>query len=576
MNTTITLEVNNKQIKARKGATILTTLRENGISVPTLCHMPELDASGACRMCVVEVEGKEFLIPSCTHPVEENMKIQTHSPRVIQARKTLTELLLANHPDDCLYCPRNGNCELQQLSAELNITDRRFPGNKAKSKLDQSCTALVRDPGKCILCGRCVRTCEEIVGNATFDFLRRGDKTSIGTCFNKPLNLSNCILCGQCLLACPTAALREKDHVQVVMDAVHNPDIHTVIQIDPSVLITLAEEFGGKAGKVINGALSGVLHKLGFDKVFDTGMGHDLMIKETAKELALRLEDGKDLPLIMGNCPAWVKYAEQNLGEIFPLFSKLKSPQQLLGNLIKNHYAPLAGIAPTSIFTISVMPCPARKYEAQREEMMPGDFPEVDAVLTARELARLIRLNGLDVRQTEPEPIDSPYDRRSGAGSLPAALGGSAEAVLRTFAHLKNLGENFPMKVNKLRGPKLRKEFHIEIDGKEIGVAVAGGLHAARQLIAEIRKGRKDIHLVEVMVCPGGCINGGGQPFYKEEDTMSSRLKALHEMEEKEPVRLPDKNIILKELYEEYLNDELVNNGFKSFHHELKKRTVLL
>jgi len=572
----VSLEVNNKQIKARRGDTLLKALRENGISVPTLCHMPELDASGACRMCVVEVEGREFLIPSCAHPVQDGMKVQTHSPRVIQARKTLTELLLANHPDDCLFCPRNGNCELQQLSAELNITDRRFPGNKAKSKLDQSCSAMVRDPGKCILCGRCVRSCEEIVGNATFDFLKRGDKTSIGTCFNKPLNLSSCLLCGQCLLVCPTASLREKDHVQVVMEAVHNPELHTVIQIDPSVLITLAEEFGGKAGKDISGALTGVLHKLGFNKVFDTGLAHDLLIKETAKELAQRIEEGKNLPLIMGNCPSWVKYAEQNLEELFPLFSKLKSPQQLLGNLIKNHYAPKAGISPANIFTISVMPCPARKYEAQREEMMPGDYPEVDAVLTTRELARLIRLNGLDLRQSEAEPIDTPYDRRSSAGSLQAALGGSAEAVLRTLAHMKDQAELFPVKVNKLRGPKTRKEFHFEIDGKQVGVAVAGGLHAARQLIAEIRKGRQDIHLVEVMICPGGCINGGGQPFHKEEDTMPTRLKALHEMDEKEPIRYPDKNIMLKNIYEDFLQDGFSTTGPNSFHHELKKRTVLL
>ncbi|MEI6576888.1 MAG: [Fe-Fe] hydrogenase large subunit C-terminal domain-containing protein [Bacteroidota bacterium] len=572
----VNLEVNNKQIKARRGDTILSALLENGIHVPTLCHLPELEASGACRMCVVEVEGKEFLIPSCAHPVEENMKILTHSPRVIRARKTLTELLLANHPDDCLFCPRNENCELQQLSASLNINERRFPGSKGRSKLDQSCVSMVRDPGKCILCGRCVRSCEEIVGNATFDFLRRGDKTSVGTCFNKPLNLSNCVFCGQCLLVCPTAALREKDNVQYVMEALHNPELHTVIQVDPGVLITLCEEFGSKAGKTMNGALTHVLHKLGFDKVFDTGLGNDLFIKEIMFELADRIEKGTSLPLIMGNCPGWVKFAEQNFSDIFSLFSKLKSPQQLLGNLIKRHYSETAEISPEHIFSVSVTTCPAKKYEAQREEMLEGAFPEVDAVLTSRELARLIRLNGLDLRQGGHEHMDAPYDRRSSAASLMCASGGTAEAVLRTYANYHKQADSFPGKITKLRGSKDRKEFKIEINNIEIGVAVANGLKAARQMIGEIQKGRTDLHLIEVMVCPGGCINGGGQPFYHDPETLALRVRALHESDEKDPINIPDKNIMLNRIYETYLLKDDQNTEYSNLYHDMKTRTVLL
>jgi NADH-quinone oxidoreductase subunit G/NADP-reducing hydrogenase subunit HndD len=572
---TVILEVNNKQIRARRGDTILQALRENGISVPTLCHIPGLDATGSCRMCVVEVEGREFLLPSCAHPVEENMKIQTHSPRVIRARKTLTELLLANHPDDCLFCPANGQCELQDLSSEMNITDRRFPGKKEGSRLDQSCAGIVRDPGKCIRCGRCVRVCEESVGNATLDFIRRGQHTAIGTCFNKPLNLSSCVVCGQCLMVCPTAALRETDNVQLVMEALHKPELHRIIQVDPGVMLTLMEEFGVKAGKSANGALTAVLHKLGFDAVFDMGTGNDLYIKEITREFSERIEKNENLPLITGNCPAWVKYAEQNLPESFSLFSGLKSPQQLTGNLFKNVYARQKSIDPETVFCISVSTCPARKYEAQREEMLPGAFAEVDTVLTTRELARLIRLNGLDLRMAGQERMDEPFDRRSGSASLMTTAGGTAESILRNYAEFCHDEDAVPQKVSKLRGTKARKEIKIKIGGREIGVVAVSNLHAARQLFSEIQRGRDDIHLIEVMVCPGGCINGGGQPFSAEPDTLQARLKAVHELDEKDPVSIPAKNICITNIYEDLGDTNSKEQVISGLYHEMKKRNVL-
>lgn len=571
-----TIEVNSKQIRVRKGETILSALRGNGIDVPTLCHMPDLDATGACRMCVVEVEGKQGLVTSCSQPVEEWMKVYTHSPRVIQARKTLVELLLANHPDDCLYCPRNGKCELQHLAGELNVRERRFPNRKTLARLDQSSVALTRDPAKCILCSRCVRTCKEIVGVSTLDFVRRGEQISIGTTFEKPVNLSNCITCGQCILACPTASLREKDQFAEVQNTLHQPEIYPIVQYSPVVSVSLAEEFGLKAGKDIQGILNSVLRKIGFKKVFDVSYASDILVVELAAELKKRLKTGENLPLISSCCPGWVKYAEQYLPDHLDLLAPIKSPQQIAGRMIKTLIADNYGIKADKMHITSIMPCTAKKFEAAREEMNINGLSEVDTVLTTRELVRLIRLNGIDISQLEEEMADNPLSTRSSAGKMLSISGGLTEALIRTLHFNYTLQDMIGYKINKLRSGKEKKEVTLEFEGTELTFVAVSTMKQVRQLVDDARSGKKKIDFIEVRACPGGCIKGGGQPFPANDDIVQARIKAIYDIDEKDSIKSSHKNPGVIELYNKKLDDPGSEKSQQLFKTHYSKRSVLL
>ena len=547
------IEVNGKVIKAKRGDTLLMALERNGIRVPTLCHIKDLLPSGACRMCVVEVEGRQGLIPACSHPVEEWMRVRTHSPRVIKARKTNTELLLSNHPDDCLYCERNGNCELQKLAEDLNVRERRFYGKKNKYKTDPSSASLVRDPAKCILCGRCIRVCEEIQKITTLDFIGRGNQMQVGPAFNKGMNLSSCINCGQCVMVCPTGALAEKQYPAKLQDALHNPAIKTVIQCSPALSVTLAEEFGLRAGKDIEGIMNSALRKLGFDYVFDTSFAADLLIVEQSSEFLTRLTEGTSLPMFSSCCPAWVKYAEQTHPDLLGNLSVCKSQQQMLGALIKNHFASYAGIDSENIYSVSAMPCIARKFESQRETMTHKGIADVDIVLTTRELARLIRLNGIDIEQVEAELSDQPYQSRSSAGKMLAVSGGLTESVIRTLHFLITGKETTQLKVQELRSGKGRKEYFIKIGDHKLGFAIVNGIGNVEPLIAEIKNGRTDIQYIEVMACEGGCVGGGGQPIHPANDNIKARAKSIYELDEKEAVRFAHQNASLQAVYETFL-----------------------
>src|SRR5512133_250869 len=379
-----TIHVNNKKIKAEKGETILSALNRNGIIIPTLCRMKDFSPTGACRMCVVEVEGRDRLVTACSQPVEEWMKIRTHSPRVITARKTIVELLLSNHPDNCLYCDRNLSCELQRLSEELNIRERRIPSRKIKMRLDQSSPAIVRELSKCILCGRCVRVCEEVVTANSLDFINKGRETHVGAALDKDFNFSSCVHCGQCVLTCPTGALHEKHNITEVQDYLNKPGIIKAIQYTSMVVYGIAEELGMKYHKDFDKILNAILRKIGFDKIFKTGTGTDICISEITTQLSERIDRGEGKPLYISACPSWVKYAEQFLPSIIPQISTVKSPQQITGALIKTIVADQMKAKPEEIFSVSATPCMAMKYEARRDVMTRKGMSDVDSVLTVR------------------------------------------------------------------------------------------------------------------------------------------------------------------------------------------------
>jgi NADH-quinone oxidoreductase subunit G/NADP-reducing hydrogenase subunit HndD len=560
----IEIEVNQRTIQAEPGEPILNALERAGIKVPTLCHIEGLTPSGACRICVVEVEGRPGLVPSCAFPVASGMKIRTHSQRAVAARQTIVELLLANHPDDCLYCIRNGNCRLQGLAEELGVRQRRYVGIKDDYKLDISSPSIVRDPAKCILCGRCVRVCEEVQAVGAIDFIGRGSKATVGTAFNEGLNVSSCVNCGQCIKACPTGALAEKTYIREVIAALEDPGMVVVAQHAPAVSVTLGELFGVAPGTDLDGVMIGALRQLGFDYVFDTSFTADLTIMEETSELIHRIQGAGTLPMLTSCSPGWVKFIEEFYPEFLPNVSTCKSPQQMMGAVIKRFWAARMGIDPTKVFSVSIMPCTAKKFEADRPEMADGGLADVDAVLTTRELAQLIRQRGLDLTVVQPDTADTPFGERSTAGKIFGATGGVMEAAVRT-AHFMLTGKELDdLAIPALRGLEGRKEATVRIGPAEVGVAVVSGLGNARELLNELRDGRNDLHFIEVMGCPGGCISGGGQPIDLDLSAVKSRMQALYNLDAEGELRTSHTNASVMRLYEEFLGEPL---GHKS--HEL-------
>ncbi len=569
------IEVNNKKIKAEKGETILSALNRNGINIPTLCRMKDFTPTGACRMCVVEVEGRDRLVTACSQPVEEWMKIHTHSPRVIQARKTIVELLLSNHPDDCLYCERNLNCELQNLSDELNIRERRIRGKKIKPRLDQSSPAIVRELSKCILCGRCVRVCEEVVTANTLDFIKRGRNTHIGTSMDRDFNFSSCIHCGQCLLVCPTGALHEKHNITEIQEYLNKPGILKVIQYSPLVTAGIAEELGIRYNRDTDRILNAILRKIGIDLVFTTGTGTDILITEIAGQLQEKIEKKISTTVYISACPAWVKYCEQFLPDYIPLLSTVKSPQQITGSLIKTLLAAQQKVKPENIYSVSATPCLAMKFEARRDGMMRKGISDVDVVLTVRELSRLIRLYGIDTSNLEPEPADEPLAGRSSSAVLAEVSGGLTEGILRSlnFQMLKKDADRLLFR--KLRSSGSFREINLTLGESEINAAVVDGLTGLEKLKSAVESG-KNYDLVEVMACPGGCIHGAGLPLSLSKDDLKGRAKMIYQADETEPVNLPCKSPHIINLYEKQLKENSEISNRKIFYTHFEKRNVLL
>ena len=571
----ISVEINGRPVSAKGGETILDVCRRAGVQVPTLCHMSDLTPTGACRICAVEVEGHRSLVPSCAFPAEDGMKVQTHSPRAVRARQTIVELLLASHPDDCLYCVRNNQCELQNLAHELGVRDRRYTGARNEYQLDVSSPSLVRDPSKCILCGKCVRFCEEIQGVAAIDFIKRGSQSVVGTAFDQGLNVSSCINCGQCVMLCPTGALREQNNLSEVIDALADPSKTVVVQHAPAVSVTLAESFGTKPGKDIAGIMTAALRTLGFDRVFDTAFAADLTIMEEGCELVHRLQNGGTLPMMTSCSPGWIKFVEQVYPDFIPNLSSCKSPQQMLGAVIKSYYAAKQGLDPADIYSVSIMPCTAKKFEATRPEMARGGLPDIDAVLTTRELAQLIRMRGLDINTLDPDTPDSPLGTRSSAGKLFGVSGGVMEAAIRSAHYLLTGNELQEVKLQQLRGLKGVKRATVQMNGLELGVAVASGLANAAALLDEIRNGRSDVHFIEVMTCPGGCIGGGGQPLGADISALKARMKALYDIDRDDALRASHMNPEIQQLYAEFLGEPLSEKSHHLLHTHYQKREVV-
>lgn len=572
----ITIKINGNKIKAKSGETVLNVLNDHGIKVPTLCHLKDMMPTGSCRMCVVEHKNTDKLITSCSAVVEEGMDILTHSPRVTEARKVIVELLLSNHPDDCLYCVRNGNCELQGLSEDLCVTERRIQGRKNKLPIDTSSVSILRDPEKCILCGRCVRVCEEVIGVACIDFSKRGSQTVVSTAFDKGMNTSSCVNCGQCIMVCPTGALTEQNHFAEIKEALSDPNKTVVVQYAPAISVSIAEEFGMEPGKDIAGIMNAALRKIGFDYVFDTSFAADLTIMEESNELIKRIIENKNLPLITSCCPGWVKYAEEFVPEMLPNLSTCKSPQQMAGAIIKTYFADKVNLKKEDIYSVAIMPCTAKKFEAQREEMTHKGISDVDGVLTTREFVKFVKLFGINMHEIESETADSPLGIRTTAGKLFGASGGVAEAAIRTAYHTLTGTELVKFKIPQIRGLKGQKEVHLDINGLKVGVAVVNGLVNAKKLLDEIKAGRDDIQFIEIMACPGGCVGGGGQPINLDEEAVKRRIRSLYNIDDTESIKVSHKNPDVIILYNEFLGEPLGKKSHELLHTKYQRRDVII
>ena len=545
-------------ISVPEGTTILEAARKINIDIPTLCFLKDVNEVGDCRICVVEVEGRRGFATACIQKVEEGMIIRTNTEGVIEARRLVLDLILSNHDRECLTCTRNGNCELQKLAQEFNLMDIEYKGERNKYEIDDLSPSIVRDFNKCVLCRRCVATCKKVQGIGAIDCAERGFKSCVSTDGGKSLNDVNCTLCGQCIEACPVGALREKDNTQEVWKKLKDKDTYVVVQTAPAVRVGLGEEFGMTIGTNVAGKMTTALRKMGFDKVFDTNTGADFTIMEEANEFIERLEHGGTFPMITSCCPAWVKYIEMNYPDQLAHVSSCKSPHQMFGALIKSYYAEKEKIDPSKIFVVSVMPCIAKKYERERKYEDATGYPDVDAVITTRELARMIKQANIEFTELEETGFDNPMGEATGAAAIFGTTGGVMEAALRTVADRLEGRDLENIEYVQVRGEKGIKRAELEVAGKKVKIVVASGLKNAQTIMDEIKEGKAYYQFVEIMACPGGCVMGGGQPIKSSKtrsqvDVRAKRANALYSIDEKTTIRKSHENPVLKKIYEDYL-----------------------
>ena len=576
-NETVTLTIDGIEIKAEKGTTILQAARKAGIDIPTLCFLKEINEVGDCRMCIVEIEGRRGFATSCVQKVEEGMVVHTNTKEVLEARKVILDLILSNHVKECLTCVRSGNCELQELTHKLNITNIEFPGEILKHEKDDKSPSIVRDFNKCVLCRRCVATCKKVQEIGAIDCAERGFESCISTTYGNSLNDVDCTLCGQCIEACPTGALHEKESIDDVWVNLKNPDKYVVVQTAPAVRVAIGEEFDMPIGTNAKGKMVTALKRLGFDKVFDTNTGADFTIMEEANEFIERVQGNGVLPMITSCSPGWVRFAEKNYGECLDHLSSCKSPHQMFGALIKSYYAEKYGIDRNKICVVSVMPCVAKKYECVRPEMEVDGVRDVDYVLTTRELARMIKQANIDFVKLEDSNFDDPMGEASGAGAIFGTTGGVMEAAIRTAVDTLENKNMDKLEYKEVRGEKGIKEAVLNIAGNEIKIAVVSGLANARKIMEQIKAGTSPYHFIEIMACPGGCVVGGGQPIKSSKnretvDVRKLRADALYEIDEKSTIRKSHENPAIKQIYEEYLEKPGSHKAHKYLHTTYSKK----
>ena len=556
----VNIKINNMPLSVPKGISILEAARTAGIEIPTLCYLKKINEIGACRICMVEVKGARSLVTACVYPVNEGMEIFTNTERVRKSRKTTLELILSTHDRKCLSCIRSGTCELQQLCKEFGVDDEgRFDGANPVHEYDDSAIHMIRDNGKCILCRRCIAACQaqhiSVIGaNA------RGFDTHIGSAFEKPLDSVACVSCGQCIVNCPTGAIYEKDDTAKVLEAINDPEKFVVVHTAPSIRVTLGECFGMHIGTNVQGKMVAALRRLGFDKVFDTDFGADLTIVEEANEFLGRVQNGGVLPMITSCSPGWIKYCEHYYPDMLDHLSSCKSPQQMSGAIIKTWYAEKMGIDPKDIVVVGIMPCTAKKFETKRDDQSASGYPDVDYSLTTRELGRMIESAGIFFKHLPDEEFDNPLGDSTGAAVIFGATGGVMEAALRTAVEKLSGEELKSLDFTEVRGTEGIKEASYTVNGMEIKVCVVSGLANANTIMEKVKNGTADYHFIEIMGCPGGCVNGGGQPIQHAVvrnfvDLRARRAAALYEADKDMPLRKSHESEAVKRLYAEFLGE---------------------
>jgi NADH-quinone oxidoreductase subunit G/NADP-reducing hydrogenase subunit HndD len=568
-----TITINGREVPAEPGMTVLEAATAAGISIPTLCFHPDLQPQGACRVCLVEIQGERVLQPSCSFPVRPGMVVQTHSPTVRRARRTVVELLLSDHPSDCTVCARCGTCELQALAEGLGLREVRFRVPPLGLEVDESSLSVVRDPDKCILCRRCLQTCEHIQGVEGLRIKGRGYESVVGAPFDTPLGDALCVNCGQCINRCPTGALTEKTHIPQVWAALEDPAIFTVVQTAPAVRVALGEALGMPPGEIVTGQMAAALRALGFDRVFDTDFTADLTIMEEGFELIHRVTHGGVLPQLTSCSPGWIKFIEHFYPELLPNVSSCKSPQQMFGALAKTYFAEIAGVDPVQMRVISIMPCTAKKYEAARPEMNDSGYQDVDYVLTTRELAQMIKELGLDFANLPEAGYDDPLGQSTGAAVIFGATGGVMEAALRTAYEVISGQKLEDLDITPVRGMEGIKEASVMIGDLELKAAVAHGLGNAAKLLQKIAAGEADYHFVEIMACPGGCIGGGGQPVPTSLEIRKARAAAIYQADVELPIRRSHENPSITAIYENFLGEPLSEKSHHLLHTHYTPRT---
>lgn len=561
-------------VQVEKGSTILQAAQKAGINIPTLCYLKDVNQIGACRVCLVEVKGAKALQPSCVYPVTEGLEVMTNTAKVREARKGVVELLLSNHPADCLNCVRSGNCELQNLAQQMGIRKNRFEGEQSTFPIDERSVAIVRDPNKCVYCRRCEAVCSKVQGVSILGGIGRGFNSTVGPAFGHALDDINCTLCGQCINVCPVGALTEKDDTQKVWNALADDSKHVVVQFSPAVRIAISEEFGLPMGTISTGKLVAALRRMGFNKVFDTNWSADLTIMEEGNELLHRLQNGGTLPMITSCSPGWVKFCENHFPGELDHLSSAKSPQQMFGAMVKTYYPQTDGLNAADIYSVSIMPCTAKKFEAARPEMNSSGYQDVDAVITVREIARMIKQAGIDFANLPEEECDAPMGLGTGAATIFGTTGGVMEAALRTVYEVV-VGKELPkLELEEVRGTMGEiKEATIDLNGTPVKVAVVNTLARAKEIMKQVQAGTADYTFIEIMACPNGCVGGGGTPIVDAltrtlltEDYRALRAKGLYNDDANLPIRKSHENPFIKAAYENFLGEPLGHKAHELLH----------